>query len=156
PGRDILALAADRIRHAAEKDEIAVRLHDAQIAGVERAVAQRLRRRLGITEIAGEHRVGPAGAHNDLAALARRDHAPTLVLQLDREPRHRLADCADRAAVVPGGDARRFGHAVALANRDAETLLERSPDVARTAAAPGDADAVRAVERSRRLLQQDL
>ena len=70
--------------------------------------------------------------------------------------RNRVAHGAYHAAVVAGGDAGRLGHAVAFANLHAEALLEWSPDMRRTAAAPGDAHAVLAVQRIRWLLQQNL
>src|SRR5438270_564282 len=94
--------------------------------------------------------------HNETRILVGREALAELALghrlagrpnQLDIEPRRRLADGTDGAVVVVGRDARALGHAVAFADLHAEPLFEWLPDFTRAAAAPGDARAVRAVQR---------
>src|SRR5262249_31006966 len=132
-------------------------IEGAEVASVQRAIAERAGARRGIPEIAGEQCLGPMRAQYDLAALARPVGLPPLpVPQLHREPRHRPTHDTDGARVVIGRDARGFRHAIAFPDLDAETLLERAPDLGGTASAPRDPYAVAAVEWDRRLLQKNL
>src|SRR5262249_36855592 len=54
PGRDILAPASHAVGHAAEKGQIPLGIEGAEVASVQRAIAERAGARRGIPEIAGE------------------------------------------------------------------------------------------------------
>ena len=58
PGRDVLAPAAHAVGHPAVEIEIAVGSKEPRSPVCKRVLAQGLRRRLGIVEIAGEDRAG--------------------------------------------------------------------------------------------------
>src|SRR5690606_3956939 len=120
PGRDVLAAAAHAVGHAAVEEEVAFGIVGAEVARMQAAAAQGLRGRLRIVEIALEEGTRQARLDDDLAARAGADGLAGLVEQQHLEPGQGRADGADGAAVVEGGDAGGLGHAVALADLDAE------------------------------------
>src|SRR2546428_705194 len=100
-------------------------------ARVEPAAAPRLRRRLGVLQIAGEEAVaralGAAPAHGQLALGAARRLAISVVhdarLQAAERAPERARGDLPRLAMV-GVDASRLRHAPHLDQREAEALLE--------------------------------
>src|SRR6185436_19804834 len=82
---DVLAAAADDVALAIDEVEPAVRVDEAQIAGVEPAVAKRLRRLLGILVVGGHH---GGRLDEDLADLAGWERRPRVVHHPDLDAGH--------------------------------------------------------------------
>ena len=135
--RDVLAAADDDVLEPVADLDVAVRMDDRGVAGVEPAAAHRHRGRLGIVVVALHHDVA---AHDDLAdrrAVVR--HLAPLVVdhaqlagrdQLDALPRLDHGALGRRQRVVLGprladrDERRRLGQAVDLRDRPAELALD--------------------------------
>src|SRR5690349_15926033 len=110
----------------------AVGVHVAEIAGVQPAVAYRLRGGLGPPEIA-LHDVVPADENLPHVLAPGRQRLIGGVTHPHRDPPHRLADGQHPPVAGPVERARagRLGHAVTLEHLDAILALERAQDVLR-------------------------
>ena len=104
---DVLAARDDHVLEAVAQLDVAVLVHDAEVAGVEPAALERLARRLLVVEVAHHHVVA---AHDDLAErLAVGGHVLHVLVDHAQALRHDRADALARAqlrlllvvAVVP-------------------------------------------------------
>src|SRR5579872_7283251 len=153
-GRHVLAAPADAVLLAAAIEEVAVLVVPADVAGLEP---------LALEERSGGRRIAPVALGDDarllaadpkLAAFAGSKKPTLLVGHAHLEIGETWSDRSQLSREVLGGEARTLGHAVALADRNPEALLEGAPDGDRAAAAPGHANPVLAVVGSGLGLQQ--
>ena len=117
---DVLAARDDHVLEAVDDVEDADLVHVAEVAGVQPAIAQRLRGQLGLVPVAFHHQ---RPAHDDLAVLSWRQKAVLGVddgqLAADQRPAYRIG-FAEVPVLGPGVErwqrghaGGRFGHAVA-------------------------------------------
>jgi hypothetical protein len=100
PGRDISPPAAEAVGHAPEKSQVARGIEPAEIAGPQRAVAQRVCGRCGIAGNTREQRLPLERMDDELAALARRDRISGGIARSSPQTRapaaRRNPQCRDR------------------------------------------------------------
>src|SRR3954453_6261638 len=128
---DVVAAADDHVLLAVDDEEVPVLVDLRHVAAVEPAVADGLRRRVGLAPVALHDVVA---ADDDLAHLTLRDVPAVLVDDLHLDALDRRADRAGLAlavGVVEGGDRRGLGQAVAPGHLSAELILEAAHDLDR-------------------------
>src|SRR5690606_25453797 len=124
-GRDILALATDRILQPIEEKEVAVRILLQQVPRVEPAVAPGFRGRFGVVRITVAEHPRAARSHDQLAGLADRHFIVKFIDEARFDPvAHLAAALADK--FIPVGADRRadLAHIEDRINIDIETLPE--------------------------------
>ena len=110
--RHLLAAGLDDVDRRPPEQPVAACLVDADVAGAEPAVDERLRRAVGPLPVSGEHL---GSADEQLAGLTVGDVGPGLVDDAHVDVRHRLPDVPGHSTLERvGQDHAELGHPVAL------------------------------------------